>query len=75
VQLSRFYAKILTKAGKEGNTDQESEIIPWAKVLGQEIEIVPLVNPHSLHVGDTFKAVLLYNGTPTEGAYSAAHET
>ncbi len=47
----------------------------WAMDTGQGLEIVPLVNPFALHVGDTFEAVLLYNGAPINGSYAAAHET
>lgn len=73
LQLIIDCAKIVIRAGGEENTEK-SGIIPWAKVIGQEWEIVPLVDPLSLHVGDTFKAALLYNGIPTEGRYAAAHE-
>ena len=52
-----------------------AEMIPWAKDTGQGLEIVPLVNPFTLGVGDTFKAALLSNGAPINGSYAAAHET
>ena len=52
-----------------------AEMSPWAKVTGQGLEIVPLVNPFTLRVGDTFKAALLSNGAPINGSYAAAHET
>jgi hypothetical protein len=74
LQLIIDSAKIVIRAGGESNTEK-SGMIPWAKVIGQEWEIVPLVDPLSLHVGDTFKAALLYKGSPTEGVYATAHAT
>lgn len=64
-QLIYDYPKVIIHAGVEEN---------WYKVIGQELEIVPLVNPYDLHVGDTFTAQLLYNGKPVRGEYDAAHE-
>lgn len=74
LQLIIDSAKIVIRAGGVSNTEK-SGMIPWAKVIGQEWEIVPLVDPLSLHVGDTFKAALLYKGSPTRGTYAAAQET
>ena len=73
-KLSLGYAKIVICAGDEENTE-ESGMISWAKVTGQGLEIVPLVNPFALHVGDTFEAALLYNGAPVNGSYAAAQGT
>jgi uncharacterized GH25 family protein len=64
-QLSHDYTKVVIHAGVEEN---------WYKVIGQELEIVPLINPYDLHVGDTFTAQLLYGGKPVRGEYDAAHE-
>lgn len=64
-QLIYDNPKVTIHAGVEEN---------WDKVIGQELEIVPLVNPYYLHVGDTFTAQLLYNGKPVRGEYDAAHE-
>lgn len=75
VQLIHDFAKIVIRAREEEYTDQKPVIIPWAKVIGQELEIIPLVNPLSLHVGDTFKAALVCNDIPIQGVYSAAHAT
>lgn len=67
------YGKIIC-GGAENVNDSETGNI-WAKPTGQELEIVPLVNPVALHVGDTFKAAILSNSTPRNGSYAAAHET
>ena len=64
-QLIYDYPKVIIHAGVEEN---------WDNVIGQELEIVPLVNPYDLHVGDTFTAQLLYKGKPVRGEYDAAHE-
>jgi uncharacterized GH25 family protein len=70
------FGKILCCDGDAGNAvDPATGMIPWAKVTGQELEIVPLGNPFNLHVGDTFKAAILSNGTPINGSYAGAHGT
>lgn len=60
------YSKTFIHALEEGD---------WDKTVGLEAELIPLVKPYDLQVGDTFKVQLLYNGTPVEGKYEAAHET
>lgn len=47
----------------------------WSKAVNQELEIVPLIKPYNLHIGDTFKARVLYNGKSVRGDYSAALAT
>ena len=75
-RLTYKSGKILCCGGGAGNVaDQETGMIPWAKVTGQGLEIVPLVNPFALRVGDTFEAALLCNGIPVNGSYAAAQGT
>ena len=66
VSLIYEYSKAFIHASEEGD---------WDKTVGLEAELIPLVKPYDLHVGDIFRVQLLYNGTPVEGNYEAAHET
>ena len=66
VELRYEWAKVVVHGGGEEQ---------WHKAVGLELEIVPLVNPYDLQVGDTFIAKLLYNGEPVKGEYVASHET
>lgn len=65
-ELTRDWAKVIIHGGG---------VEQWDRLVGLEFEIVPLVNPYDLEVGDTFEAKLLYNGEPVKGEYAAAHET
>ena len=65
-ELTRDWAKVIIHGSGEEN---------WDGAVGLELEIVPLVSPYDLEVGDTFTAKLLYNGEPVRGEYAAAHET
>jgi len=65
-ELTRDWAKVIIDAGGEEQ---------WDKAVGLELEIVPLVSPYDLEVGDTFTAKLLYNGEPVKAEYAAAHES
>ncbi len=66
VELRYEWAKVIVHGGGEEQ---------WHKAVGLELEIVPLVNPYDLDVGDTFEAKLLYNGEPVQGEYAGAHES
>jgi len=66
VRLIYEYSKTFIHVLNEGD---------WGKPIGLEAELIPLVKPYGLRVGDTFKAQLLYNGMPVKGKYEAAHET
>jgi hypothetical protein len=44
----------------------------WDLVLGHAIELVPLVNPETLHPGDTLGVRLLFRGQPVSGAIVSA---
>lgn len=66
VELRYEWAKVIVHDGGEEQ---------WHKAVGLELEIVPLVNPYDLQVGDTFTAKLLYNGETVRAEYAAAHET
>ena len=39
-----------------------------AEVVGHELEIVPMVNPATIKVGERFKVVVLYQGEPLPNA-------
>ncbi len=65
-ELTRDWAKAIVHGGGEEG---------WQKAVGLPFEIVPLVSPYDLRVGDTFSAQLLYNGEPIKAEYAAAHET
>jgi uncharacterized GH25 family protein len=41
---------------------------PWEKVVGHELEIVPLADPAELATGDTLHARVLFRGAPLAGA-------
>jgi len=66
VRLIYEYSKTFIHVSKEGD---------WDKPVGLKAELIPLVKPYGLRVGDTFRAQLLYDGVPVEGKYEAAHET
>ena len=57
-ELTRDWAKVIIHGSGEEN---------WDGAVGLELEIVPLVSPYDLEVGDTFTAKLLYNGEPVRG--------
>ena len=40
---------------------------PWSKVLGHELEIVPLSDPAGAKPGDTLRVRVLFRGTPLAG--------
>ena len=62
------FAKAIVQVGEEQSEN-------YATVLNYPVEIVPLVNPYSLTVGDTFRARVLKNGQPLTGALIyATHE-
>jgi len=47
----------------------------YARAFGYGVEIIPLVNPYALDVGDTFRARVLMNGEPLTGEHIyATHE-
>ena len=66
VRLICEYSKTFVHILEEGN---------WNRTIGLETELIPLVKPYDLQVGDTFRAQLLHNGMPVKGKYEAAHET
>jgi len=62
------YTKAILQAG-----DDQSD--SYATELGYEVEIIPLVNPYRLQVGDTFRARILKQGEPLTGELVyATHE-
>ncbi|MBA7593494.1 hypothetical protein ES703_00417 [subsurface metagenome] len=65
-ELTRDWAKVIVHGGGEEQ---------WQKAVGLPFEIVPLVSPYGLRVGDTFRAQVLFNGEPIKAEYAAAHET
>lgn len=65
-ELTRDWAKVIIHGGGEEQ---------WDKAVGLEFEIVPLVSPYELDVGDTFEAKLLYNGELVKAEYAAAYES
>ena len=40
---------------------------PWAKALGQDLEIVPLVDPFAVRVGEILRVRVLFHGKPLTG--------
>lgn len=65
-ELTRDWAKVIVHGPGEER---------WRKGVDLPFEIVPLVSPYDLRVGDTFRAQLLFNGHPVKAEYAAAHET
>lgn len=55
------YAKALLQVGDTPSDNYDA-------TLGHDLEIVPLVNPYELGVGDSFKARVLKNGEPLTNA-------
>ncbi len=48
---------------------ESSDNYDWSS--GEGLEIVPLVDPYRLGVGDDFQAEVLWNGRPVDGYYNA----
>jgi uncharacterized GH25 family protein len=66
-QFTKF-AKALVQVG---NVDSSN----YATELGHEVEIVPITNPYTLEVGDSFRARVLRDGSPIAGMrVYATHE-
>lgn len=61
-ERTAMYGKSVINVG--GSTDLNSV----AEVVGHQLEIVPMVNPATVKVGERFKVVVLYQGEPLPNA-------
>jgi uncharacterized GH25 family protein len=60
------HAKVLLQAGDKLLTPD------WSRVIGYQLELVPLLNPYQLQVGATLPLRLLYQNKPLAGIQVAA---
>jgi len=65
---SKKFTKSLITVGNAGGTS-------FSKVTGQDLEIIPLVNPALLKAGDQISVKVLLNGKPYETELNATYDT
>ena len=61
-ESTAMYGKNIVNIGKAVEKNDVAEVV------GHELEIVPMVNPATIKVGERFKVVVLYQGEPLPNA-------
>ena len=61
-ERTAMYGKNIVNIGKAAEKNDVAEVV------GHELEIVPMVNPATIKVGERFKVVVLYQGEPLPNA-------